>query len=724
MKTPKTYILSAAYLAIILGAVPAILLAAKPLNFPFIIFKFSSAGNLLFSSVWILWIIVAGVFLLELSAMLRGRLIPLFLPVIQRPMSKAISNFFIPGSIESAVESKPGLLAARSSKIAESPQAAHSRQMLAVVGQMLPGSSQPSILQVKKPGASRQRIAKITAYALALEDAKLRSAKLPQILGICLEADAAKVILLESAELPEGFLPNEDRDMWEISFAQIDSLPEVKSTDSVMQLMVLMGYYKGSNSFYLNLEVASQLVVYGDHDEVLDFLSEKVASLINDAFYAGLKIFCVGFGYEIIQNGQIMAVDRLSDILSAIEKQSVKLEQMSTGASAYKRENSPVLVIDPFTDKRELTDGLAALAGNGISVILGYGACRWALEIDTNQVSLSPLGLVFSRTPGQDLQTPDVYEEATNENKEQAVVKQSMPDDIQIDIIRKAEDDRAEEDNAEDDVQTRNHDGHDGNAATYKSQPENPSVEILGAVRIKNPLEAFTSMQSVSLVCFLAVNRNGVSSDYLMRWLWHPDEPPTRQILANVVSRARRCLGSSQDGQSYISYEGGIYRLDERVIADFEIFRQNLKKSGETKNESERLKFLTNALSMVKGVPFLVGSSRAFRWADNGFRSELEFEIDTAVHQLVELAVKRDDFDLARSAIGKGLECIPGCEQCMARLLALNARTKNCGALIKAKEDMLAAYSSLGYEVPESLLDLFSELYEGIKNAGGTARVI
>ncbi len=816
MKITREYILPGISLAMILGAVPAILLAAKPPGFPFGIFKYSNTSHLFLSTAWLLWLIVAGIFLLELAAVLRGRFIPLFLPVIQRPISKMITSFFVQSSKESVSEHKArplmmdGLIAAHGLQNSNNLQPASSLQTMSDANQMsdtnplsdvnhisdtnsmsgvnhisdtnsMSGANQvltsaphSNILQIKTPSSSRRRLAKITAYALAFEDAKLRSLKLPQILGICLETDIAKVILQEPAEPPEGFQLKEDGSIWEMPLSQVDALPEPKSAGAVLQIMLLMGYYKGGNKFYLNLEVASQLAVYGDQMEILNFLLERVVDLTADDFYCGARIFCVGFGYEISQHKQIMAVDRLSDILPAIQKQAGIFKQASAGESFSKKGHLPVLVMDPFTDKRELTDTLEALAGGGISVVLGYGACKWALEIDKSQVSLSPLGIILSRTPKETLpdsaaetiqkhtngpRTPKETlpistlsqngrnmqaredktvenetsgnntaenKDAENEIRESNAVegkavksKTSASKDAENEITegKAAESSTAESEAVQNTKPEKSPEKSPQEPSHQKPSHQNPGVEILGAVRVKNPLEAFTSMQSVSLVCFLAVNRNGVSSDYLMRWLWHPDEPPTRQILANVVSRARRCLGSSQDGQSYISYEGGIYRLHEKVTADFEIFRQYLKKSKEAKEESEKLKFLSSALSMVKGVPFLVGSSRAFRWADNGFRSELEFEIDTAVHQLVELAVKRDDFDLARSAIAKGLECIPGCEQCMARLLVLNAKTKNCGALIKAKEDMLVAYSSLGYEVPESLLDLFSQLYEGIKSA-------
>ena len=477
-------------------------------------------------------------------------------------------------------------------------------------------------------------------------------------------------MLDQATEIPEGFTPSINDTVWEMEISHAKNLPnpKPKQASQILLFFALIGYYDGTSCFYLNLEMMKSLQIKGEQSNVNSYLTELVKEMITSE--AKFKVFCVGFGHELLKNHKIMIVDRLSDILPVIEKQAEKFEYSTTSKEVMNKGYLPALIVDPFTDNQELTARLNLVVGKGITSIMAYGRAEVTLEVTETEISLSPLGLELKR---------ELFEvDFSNNHKNQI---------SQINKISQT---------------------------ITKEQPI--KVRLMGSVGIDNTAKAFSSIQSLSLVCYLATHRDGVSSDQLMRWIWPPEAPPSRQSLANVVSRARNSLGSNPKGKSYITYAHGIYRLDTAIGSDYEEFMTLLYKAKQEQLESSKMMLLQEALLLVKGVPFSVGESKAFLWSDNILRNEIESKIDMAAHELCDIALTQDNFEVASFALQKAILCIPGCDQCLARTLIVAARSKNCGALINAKVRAVKAYESLGYEIPKSLLELFEKLYEEIKD--------
>ena len=115
-------------------------------------------------------------------------------------------------------------------------------------------------------------------------------------------------------------------------------------------------------------------------------------------------------------------------------------------------------------------------------------------------------------------------------------------------------------------------------------------------------------------------------------------------------------------------------------------------------------------------MPFTGGSATSFAWADNHVRAQVEFAIDETVHRCADLALELGDLATARWAALKGLELVPGCEQCFKRRFLVAGAGNNRTELRRAMAD-LEASAMIDLGEPEAidtisgeLLDLYNEL--------------
>lgn len=207
--------------------------------------------------------------------------------------------------------------------------------------------------------------------------------------------------------------------------------------------------------------------------------------------------------------------------------------------------------------------------------------------------------------------------------------------------------------------------------------PGEVELQVLGVVRAVGAAVPFTSQRALDLACYLAFHRDGATADKLRHWLWRRTGPPPRaKTLANVVSRARVCLGRDADGEPYLSYLGadGVYRLSEQVTTDLERFA-SWRKLADRAPPQQALEWLRAALRLVRGAPFGGGSGETFSWADASWRSHVEYLVDSTAHRLADAALELDRVEVARWATLLGLAITPDCEQCCQRRIATARRT-------------------------------------------------
>lgn len=217
-------------------------------------------------------------------------------------------------------------------------------------------------------------------------------------------------------------------------------------------------------------------------------------------------------------------------------------------------------------------------------------------------------------------------------------------------------------------------------------------VRVLGPVEVVGAA-AFSSLKAVDVIAYLAFHRSGADADQIKSWVWPPFEPPSNKAFANVLSRARRGIGLTDDGQPLLSRAGSdrLYRLESVVQTDFERFEQLVGVADTADDESDKLAALQEALGLIRGVPFSGGAASTFAWADNGIRARVEFVVDETAHRAADVALAAGDLETARWAAMRGLQVVPGCEGCFERRFRVAAAAENRSELRRAMADLESA---------------------------------
>lgn len=251
----------------------------------------------------------------------------------------------------------------------------------------------------------------------------------------------------------------------------------------------------------------------------------------------------------------------------------------------------------------------------------------------------------------------------------------------------------------------------------YPVEPGPVEVKVLGPVVIDGAAP-FSSLKAIGVIAYLAFHRHGVDADQIKSWVWPPFEPPTDKAFANVLSRARTGLGVDSNGEPLLSRAGAdrTYRLSAEVTTDFERFCRLKGLADSAADSAAALRYLLHAVELIRGVPFTGSTPSNLAWADNHVRGHVEYTIDEAVHRCADLALELDDTEAARQAVRKGLELVPGCEECFRRRFLAAAQDENRDELRRAMADLeRSSTADLGEPegvdvISPELLALFAEL--------------
>ena len=129
-------------------------------------------------------------------------------------------------------------------------------------------------------------------------------------------------------------------------------------------------------------------------------------------------------------------------------------------------------------------------------------------------------------------------------------------------------------------------------------------VRVLGPVEIVGAARPFTRAWAVELVVYLAMHRNGASTEKWSFALW-PERALAPATLHSTASAARRALGVSPSGEDHLPRAHGRLALGAGVKSDWEQF---VWLSRSAQQEDWR-----RALELVRGRPF--DGLRAPDWA-------------------------------------------------------------------------------------------------------------
>ncbi|MYI55735.1 MAG: hypothetical protein F4062_01670 [Acidimicrobiia bacterium] len=416
-----------------------------------------------------------------------------------------------------------------------------------------------------------------------------------------------------------------------------------------------------------NLEELGGLELSGEPADVLALAESLAADLAADRFGGHPGVVCVNCAWELDALDAVRVVTSPSRALADAETHRRRVD--AAGAQwaslpelrrhGIRGTPRPLVIIDPHGHDPQSRARLLSLAGPGLAVVTathsqdptaGAGprrafGDRWRLHVNGRSLRWEPVGvnLRFGDQPSPTF-VPDLRIAAPEPSslREAAGRTAAGPPPSAAEVL-----------------------------------PGAVELQVLGVVQAAGAAVPFTSQRALDLACYLAFHRDGATVDKLRYWLWRRGGPPPRaKTLANVVSRARVCLGRDADGEPYLSYLGadGVYRLSEQVTTDLERFA-SWRKLADRAPPQQALECLRAALRLVRGAPFGGGSGETFSWADASWRSHVEYLVDSTAHRLADAALDLDRVEVARWATLRGLAITPDCEQCYQRRIAAARRS-------------------------------------------------
>ncbi len=564
---------------------------------------------------------------------------------------------------------------------------------------------------------------------------RLYGRPLPSVIAVTVSAKQIGLLLSKARTEPaDGFTVIDDGLSWIIDAADIATVngsPKGQRDLSVpWPLMVSIGRVaSGGSKVMVNLEELAAVELIGERSNIVAF-SESLAGELASNWHLGCpRVVCVGCAWELDALADVRIVRSLGGVLSEAKQQRKRLdlvtakqgplpEQRRHGLSGLPR---PLVIIDPHGHDPRTLAHLRRLAGPGLALVAAWpgrllgprsgsqpAEAGWKLWVSARRLRWEPVGvdlqledpprlpasrqlqrqrlsrLVLLEETAEMTDSLTVHDPKGGSTAGLAVESQingrptSLLDAPLLDhplldaptvlapcpgIVGFGWADEAP------DAQLPQ--------AVEGASPGPVELQVLGVVQAVGAAAPFTSQRALDLVCYLALHRDGATADTLRYWLWRRSEsPPTSKAFANVVSRARLCLGYDTEGDPYLPYVGteGVYRISPEVTTDLERFAAWLS-LAERVPPQQALECLRAALWLVRGAPFSGGTGGTFSWVDASWRGHVEFLVDSTAHRLADLALELDRVEVARWAALRGLVFTPNCDQCYQRRIAVARRS-------------------------------------------------
>ncbi len=534
---------------------------------------------------------------------------------------------------------------------------------------------------------------------------RLLGRPLPQVVAVTVSPQSVGFLLGEPRLDPaEGFDAIDGGLTWMIDRSALGAPDMVPARGMPWPLLTSLGHLRSDGSLVLgNLEEFGTFEAIGEPADVLALAESLAAEIAADHFGGRARIICVNCGSQLADLDRVRIVSSPREALADAEVHRARVRSTEARRAALpelrvrggRGNPPPLVVIDPHARDPAMRERLHALAGPGLVVVTAGAADNpaacgngrpalgrgWAFEVTGRRLRWEPVGVdlecghswarpplpaelprgglqPLSATPANSLAGWSGHWGAARGDGRSPFRAAPCPGIGGYGWTGEPPDASL---------------GADIAGGT----PGPVELQVLGVVQAVGVSSPFTSQRALDLACFLAFHRDGATADRLRYWLWRRSEPvPSHKAFANVVSRARVCLGRDPGGDPYLSRVSteGVYRLSAEVTTDLERFTA-WRRLAERVPPQTALECLRAALWLVRGAPFDGGSGGTFSWADASWRSHVEYLVDSTAHGLADVALELGRNDVARWATLLGLAVTPGCGQCYQRRITAARRS-------------------------------------------------
>jgi len=241
------------------------------------------------------------------------------------------------------------------------------------------------------------------------------------------------------------------------------------------------------------------------------------------------------------------------------------------------------------------------------------------------------------------------------------------------------------------------------------------TIERLPAATDPEPV-VFDRARSAEAIVYLACREEGrgVAIEDVRAALW-PDGRAKDQTVRNTITRARSGLGSDADGVAYLPAPvEGRYRLDDRVVTDFEVFWSLRRAADALDDPTGAAALLDEALELVRGEP-LLGAGRNYAWTAP-LTTTIVVAVVDAADELGEIRLSMGDPRGAERAARAGLVAAPGEERLYRILMRAAAALDSKPMIERLYRELLDVLADPDYGIEPAAtisaetISLFNEL--------------
>jgi len=505
----------------------------------------------------------------------------------------------------------------------------------------------------------------------ALVTLSLRCGVMPPLATVVRLGDHALEIVLDPISAsrlpPQPFTSDPQANSWLLSrdHTTIQSLredSEVVRTDAPFPALVTLGRDE-FGLVLIDLEQAASIDVTGMSTEGI--LGAVAVEMATAKWADQLDLILVGFDQELEALERVSHVPTISEVVPKVHRRV--RERSALLASVGRKANWEIrwaeggdawdlcVVLCTARCVEADRDGAAALArlagdgGLGLVVVLGAptGTARWHLDTHGGRIEVRTNGDTASAFRSQTVDTElstGVGSLVRVAGKLDGVLPTEPPYDKLVDDVTDHELQGVERPG-----EMRDDWFSVSDVDELREESERGAevvVRVLGPVEIVGAARPFTRAWAVELIVYLAMHRNGASSEQWATALW-PDRVMASASLHSTASAARRSLGVSISGEDHLPRAHGRLSLGPSVRSDWNRFAEL---AARVEPESWR-----QALELIRGRPF--EGLRAPDWVLlEGIAANVEAVVVDLASRYSEHRLSVDDPGGAEWSARKGLQ--------------------------------------------------------------------
>ena len=574
--------------------------------------------------------------------------------------------------------------------------------------------------------------------------------ELPKLFAVRLSPGTVELYLDQAAELPEPFeAVSDDNCAWSIDPRRVTAFEP--QTSAPYPALVTLGQDSAEGHILVDLEQIGALNLAGDPEMTEGALTAIAIELACSKWSEELRVSVVGFASELpsaFNTGRVRHIKNIQELVSDLEARaksdSLLLDELDLNSSHDARISSksqdpwpPEIILLAQLPDEETTARLAALIQNvprvGIAAITqGHLAGEWSLDIGKDRMAkLLPAGIelqaqvvaganytnilsVLRSTNGEPQKAPHFVPEIkvaavvatpaiaeteaepeTSPETSPVIVPDSPASLIDIDRRKNRPAPAAEEIRIE--------------------LPDAPFVRVLGNVRLENAhgvhpatVKGASVARATEVIAFLALHRNQSTEEYDQAI--HPNNVMTANKRNPLITRARKWLDSTGDGQDYlVKFDvAKSYTLLDTVRTDWDVFQELV---GPDPLEASDAR-LEAALELVTGQPFQgIRSGRgAWGWAELD-QQEMIAAISDVAYEVAERAKETGNPALMLKAALRGTMVNPSSEIHKRHKLLAYAMSEDQEGFNRTVQQIFDQCEAMEEEAPEQeTLDLINHL--------------